>query len=192
MLKASAFGLLVLAVVLAAETAHACSCNMPQAAAAMQQSAAVFEGRVVSVRTEGDRLEATLRVTQAWKGIDTEEVVVGTVAHESMCGVPFTEGSVWLVYAERAEGSLHTGLCHRTRLRADAEEDVQSFGAGVTPVDPEGPSPLDEDDEEEPVEAPGARGGCASCSTSGAPMQGALALFMLVALRRRAATHRHG
>ena len=185
-------GLVVLAFFVGTtQRAHACSCNMPEASAALQASAAVFEGRVLSTRVVGDRLEATFRVTQAWKGIDTEEVVVGTISHESMCGVPFTEGSVWLVYAESAEGMFHTGLCHRTRLRAEADEDVQAFGAGVTPVDPEGPSPLDEEEAEEPVEPPGARGGCASCSAS-APSEGAWMLFILVALRKRAAMPRRG
>lgn len=161
---------------------------MPEAAAALEQSAAVFEGRVVSVRVEGDRREATFRVTQAWKGIESEEVVVGTIVHESMCGVPFTEGTVWLVYADSTPGgTFDTGICQRTRLRAEADADVQSFGAGVTPVDPEGPSPLDDEDEEEPAEPPGSRGGCASCSASG-HADGAWLLLIVVALRRRAAT----
>lgn len=182
---------IILGTLIDVSSARACSCNMPDAATARERSAAVFEGRVVSAQSEGDTLTATFRVTQAWKGIDTEEVVVTTIAHESMCGLPFTEGSVWLVYANGSDGAFETGLCHRTRLRAEAEEDVQAFGAGVTPVDPSGPSPLDEEEEEEPVEAPGSRGGCASCATS-APTEGAWMLILLVVLRKRAAVLRRG
>ena len=184
--------MIVGSVTVQVSSARACSCNMPDANTARERSAAVFEGRVVSVQTEGDSLTATLRVTQAWKGVDTEEVVVTTIAHESMCGVPFSEGTVWLVYGDGSGERFETGLCNRTRLRSDAEEDVQAFGAGVTPVDPSGPSPLDEEEEEEPVEAPGSRGGCASCATSEPTTDGAWMLIVLVVLRKRAAVLRRG
>ncbi|MEM9069996.1 MAG: hypothetical protein AAGE52_15900 [Myxococcota bacterium] len=155
--------------------AAACSCNEMTPQEAFANAEAVFEGRVVTTSVNGGVRTARLRVTQAWKGVQTEEVTLTTPAEESLCGVPFVEGSHWFVYA----GGSGTDLCQRTRVADDASEDRASFGAGVTPVDPNGDAPRTPEDRN------ASRGGCASCSASATNHDGLILALLLVSFRRR-------
>lgn len=105
-----------------------CSCAPPEAMATeVQQADAVFTGRVVAVRdtTAEDghfpgpwMLHVTLRVDRAWKGIESETVVVVTGRWGGDCGFPFRRGGRYLVFAYREPGgALSAGLCgHTSRL----------------------------------------------------------------------------
>lgn len=175
--------------------ARACSCAdlTPEQAAA--QADAIFEGRVQRVERQGGERVAQLRVTRAWKGVTTEEVTVRTADSSAACGVSFEPDTYWLVYAEERAGGLRTGLCTRTRPADDAEADLAALGAGVTPVDPLGDAPIDEEgeaedaagEEAEPPRAapPASRSGCASCSAGAPDAPWSLALLLLWAVRRR-------
>ena len=162
----SVSSLALLALLVAPEPAHACSCVQVPPAQAMAEHDAVFEGRVLSVEPASDPsqvMTATLEVVQHWKGVETEQVTVSTAAMESVCGVSFEVGTSWLVYADVENGALRTGLCSRTRRIEEADEDLAELGADVVLVE------VGEDDEvEAPAAEPPARGGCASC-TIGAP-----------------------
>ncbi len=166
----------------AATRAAACSCAQRSPEEAARQAAAVFEGRVVAIDRVADTLVARLRVTRAWKGVRAEEVTVRTPTEPSLCGVALRPESYWLIYAEGDEGTLRTDLCQRTRPADDAAEDFAWLGAGVTPVDPLGDAPVDE--EHEP-NAPPARGGCASCNTTGGGPLASGAWLLLWGLRHR-------
>jgi len=145
-------------------TASACSCAPPEGpTASLAASTAVFEGRVESI-TPGELIQVRFAVTRAWKGAEEEQVEVRTRAHGAACGYRFAEGATYLVYAYGEPDDLRVGLCSRTRPIEDASDDLAELGAGITPVDPNGPpefEPYQEDEE------PPARGGCASCSAPG-------------------------
>jgi hypothetical protein len=126
----------------------------------LEEATAVFEGRVDSVSAE-DLVAVRFSVTRAFKGVESETIQIRTRENSAACGYRFVEGQTYLVYAYGEEGDLRVGLCSRTRLVEEAAEDVTELGAGVTPVDPNGPP------EFEPYqgdEVPPASGGCASCT----------------------------
>jgi len=191
--------------VAAPRTARACSCEPSDLAARRDAATAVFEGRVRAIAREGSaevgpaRLRVTLEVVQTWKGADAEEVVVMTTTDASACGVPFTVGHSFLVYAASDDtGALVAGLCGGTKPREESDEDVAALGAGVTPVD------VQDAPARTRATPPGA-GGCASChvgtargptaNADGSPMTAASlmtigALGALAAARRRIRSRR--
>lgn len=115
-----------------------CSCIPPAAPReALGQADAVFAGRVVSVterREEdpghpgGPHLEVRIVPQRRWKGAPTDTVVVRTADNSAACGYPFEAGGEYLVYAA-GEDALRVVSCSRTRLLAQAGEDLAALGA---------------------------------------------------------------
>jgi hypothetical protein len=158
--------------------AQACSCLATSFEQARADSAAIFEGRVVGLETDGADTVVHFRVTQAWRGVAHEEIVVRMPTSSAACAYPFQEGVVYLVYAQAAEDGLHTSLCSRTAAMDDeaAEADRQALGSGTIPVDVE----------DTEVTVPPARhvsnAGCASCTAQRAHVTSTQAVFALLAL----------
>ena len=120
------------ALLVAAPWAHACSCLAPPAPKiALQQSAAVFAGRVASVQVEGNNRRFTFDVSQKWKGVKGAQITVSTPAESAMCGINFDSDRDYLVYAftNDKSGTLRVNLCTRTARLADAATDVAALGA---------------------------------------------------------------
>lgn len=127
--------------------AHACSCvEIPSPEIALQRSAAVFAGEVLSVRQKGPNLfgggyaehpiRVTFRVTETWKGVEADRLTVHTSM--STCGFDFDEGMRYIVYAYETSEGLATGLCTRTAELAKASDDLAALGKGkVPPPSPE-------------------------------------------------------
>lgn len=117
-----------------ATSAEACKCKAPPPPKeALAASAAVFSGKVTKIEPDrGYGLLVTLKVASVWKGVDGAEVVVHTPRDSAACGVSFKEGSEFLVYADKMKGDdielLTTNLCTRTKLLADAKEDLAELG----------------------------------------------------------------
>jgi hypothetical protein len=185
------------------ERAHACSCMQQSQRDAFEQAVAVFEGHVVEVQPPPEpdgsgHATVRMKVVRAFKGIESEEALVTTPASSAACGYTFAVGTSYLVYASAVEGKLDVSLCSRTQLLAQADEDLGALGLGATPVQPQATPPgaaadqrAPEEDRSTPTEPP-ARGGCASCastgaglSTPGAPGLLALCALLLVTCRRR-------
>ncbi len=183
---------------------HACSCAQLSPEQAFAQADLVFEGRIIEVlQDQGEMVDAAaFHVTQAWKGVDQENVVVRGPSSSSMCGVGFAVGATFFVYATRAnaDAPAETTMCSRTRLADDAGEDRAAHGAGVTPVDvvdrvepaAEGgetssesePASSGEAESSASPNAPAA-GGCATCSASASPPAGLAWLLLGLGLVRR-------
>ncbi|WP_052835862.1 hypothetical protein [Thermobacillus composti] len=126
--------------------AHACSCvEIPSPEIALQRSAAVFAGEVLSVRQKGPNLfgggyaehpiRVTFRVTETWKGVEADRLTVHTSM--STCGFDFDEGMRYIVYAYETSEGLATGLCTRTAELAKASDDLAALGKGKVPPSPE-------------------------------------------------------
>jgi hypothetical protein len=170
----------------------ACKCAEPEPPkAALAKAQAVFQGEVASIDDSGDALVVTLRVPRAWKGIDSAEVAkVRTRKESAACGYPFALGENYLVYAaalEPAESgvSLQVAHCSRTRLFAEAEEDVHELGMGAIPVKLQAPEEATADDQkpnavERKRDQPAA-GGCASCSVGQRSRAGDARYALLIA-----------
>ncbi len=118
-----------------------CSCIPPvPPRQALGQADAVFAGRVVSVteRAEedpghpgGPHLEVRIVPVRRWKGALPDTVTVRTANNSAACGFAFERGAEYLVYAA-GEDALRASLCSRTRLLADAGEDLAALGAPAT------------------------------------------------------------
>ncbi len=117
------------------------------------QAKAVFSGTVLSIQDkEGflgvnfSRREATIQVGETWKGAVAGAVTVATGRDDGDCGFAFQTGEKYLVYAYDASGDYQTGLgtniCQRTKLLAQADEDLKMLGPGGTLLKkPAGPLP---------------------------------------------------
>jgi hypothetical protein len=95
---------------------------------------AVFLGRVESV-TRGATTARTglplfrrvkFTVLEAYRGLTPGETEVQTGGGGGDCGYNFAEGTEYLVYAHRNEGTgvLTTGICSRTKRASEAAEDL--------------------------------------------------------------------
>ncbi|WP_289136898.1 hypothetical protein [uncultured Brevibacillus sp.] len=128
--------------------AHACSCSTPSPKEAIQQSAAIFSGKVIQVQETSDWHEwiplsnkrvrggfgVVLDVQSTWKGIDQTQVLIFTEGWELGCGVPFEVGKEYLVYASYWERDvLETHTCSRTAELIHATDDLLTLGPGNPP-----------------------------------------------------------
>lgn len=124
-----------------APTAEACACTSPApTSAAFRSAEVVFIGTVEEVSAPqgwstknadgsisgGIGLTppvATFNVTRVFRGgVDKSAIVKG---NGTDCDEPFALRQVWLVYAQSRDGAMATHKCTRTRLLADAGEDVK-------------------------------------------------------------------
>jgi hypothetical protein len=181
------------------QSASACKCMLLEPAAAAEQASAVFEGRVVEVADVASapmpRRQVTFRVVRAWKGMQSEQVVLTTAGESAACGIDFVRDQNYVVYASKDGDALTANSCSRTRLLAAADDDLKALGMGWTPVDPNaGPKESKPSKAETKATAePPARGGCASCTLASprtAPTSFALLLPALWLIVRRARARR--
>jgi hypothetical protein len=138
---ASVLVILVAVPDLSRPVAYACTClEKPPVCQAYWDASVVFTGQVVDIADAGEpasarggdfvgtRSLARFRVDKAYRGLDaaTVEVTVRTGRTPAECGFPFVRRERYLVYAYSSErtNSLYTSVCTRTRIIADAREDL--------------------------------------------------------------------
>jgi hypothetical protein len=121
--------------------AEACGCTgTVSSAVAFERADLVFVGTVARVdtpapwsRVNGDGsvsggsgtgpTNVTFTVAHAFRGGRLDDVVIPS--YSSSCDLPFKLGETWLVYANWGPGGIvTTHTCTRTRLRADASQDL--------------------------------------------------------------------
>jgi hypothetical protein len=125
------------ALVFGPRAAEACSCLTPgPACQEVFRAQAVFAATVVSVEdtqlsVAADRAISSsvrrvrMRVTEAFTGVLTGEVIVTTGQGGGDCGYPFIAGGSYVVYGQEREGdTLVTTICSRTKPVRDAAEDL--------------------------------------------------------------------
>ncbi|MEK4044762.1 hypothetical protein NSU18_13955 [Paenibacillus sp. FSL H8-0048] len=142
------------------QVTYACSCVVsPPPMEAMEKSAAVFEGTVVSIKekfklmqSSADPVQVTFQVGVRWKGEVGEQVTVTTAQAEESCGFQFTKGERYIVYAggeeaagEEGTAKLTVSFCSRTALSSVAQEDLNELGAGMSGVSPTEPPGIADD-----------------------------------------------
>lgn len=130
----------VAVAVLGVPPAAACSCvEMPPPQEALAASGTVFAGRVTALGGRGlsggsAHRPVAFEVAEVWAGAVHEREVVFTGENSAMCGYEFQVGGDYLVYASEDQGRLETGLCTRTTLLADADEDLAALGTAHPPL----------------------------------------------------------
>ena len=123
------------------EPSYACSCIKPgPPSEALEESAMVFEGKVVSVR-KYERLDGTwsgadpvvveFDVRTIWKGYDYQTFYLTTGRSDASCGFRFVEGEEYLVYTRNA---VTVNICSRTSSLSEAENDLEALGEGQSPT----------------------------------------------------------
>jgi hypothetical protein len=131
------FGCLVFLVCLAVRSACGCSCEgETPPKAALQKSAAVFTGRVISVRSitpnhpspELRDREIAFETANLWKGPVRKRFKVRTPFESSMCGYDFHRDADYIVYAYTERGQLRTNICTRTAELRNATKDLRALG----------------------------------------------------------------
>jgi MYXO-CTERM domain-containing protein len=171
--------------------ALACKCAPPPpVATALEESTAVFAGKVTSVSRQEDPTAAVvvkIKVSQAWKGASGDTIEVRTRSSSAACGIGFEEGAEWLVYASTNEGALSAISCSRTKPLGEAAEDLAALGKGNTPAG--GGTTTGEPATSGPPPVPPKSGGCACelATPGGAPwgLFAALGAAVAVVTRRR-------
>jgi len=110
----------------------------------LAESAAVFTGRVTDIHvvdstlikeeiiSSSERIVVTFAVDTVWKGPNKKILTVETGATRKTCGYTFVIGESYLVYTFFQIGgsdstTLLTSQCTRTRLIADAAEDIEEL-----------------------------------------------------------------
>lgn len=122
-----------------AARAERCSCvGVGVACESIWWTDAAFVGRVLSiVKPDPNSNMRTIRVdvTEAFKGVSPGEINVFTGSGGGDCGVEFIVGGTYLVFGHLGQdGKLGTSICSRTRLVAEAAEDLEFFrGVYQTP-----------------------------------------------------------
>lgn len=117
--------------------AYACSCALLDTSKKLEQSSAVFQGKVVSRGgtqkfQHGVLRKYSLEIDQAWKGVDTKKLTLYSYDGASAsCGYSFDVNQTYLVYAYMGEGRLQTNLCSGNQLLSSAGEDLKVLGVGT-------------------------------------------------------------
>jgi hypothetical protein len=125
-----------LALLFSPTVVSACSCAQPPSPKkALQASRAVFSGKVIKIRREGDQNKVTFEVANVWKGVKTKKVTITTHSSGSLCGYSFQKDQSYIVYChspqDKKQGTLRVSLCSRTKSIKNAKEDLQDVGAGI-------------------------------------------------------------
>lgn len=122
--------------------AEACSCvGTASSAAAFKGAEVVFVGTVARldgpkpwsrVNADGSIIVgvglgielpvATFEVAHVFRGSPARQIVI--IGDGTSCDEPFKQGEGWLIYAWTRDGRLTTDKCSRTRLGAEASQDV--------------------------------------------------------------------
>ena len=141
--------------------AHACKCAQPGSPSEeLRVSSAVFAGKVVSVRhtydpdgrsvSRDDHSTIGFEVSAVWKGTVYEDMYITTPPTGGSCGFRFAEGEEYIVYAHDSaygDGGYAVGICTRTALLEQAQEDIDELGEGRAPqAGTGGPAPAAPED----------------------------------------------
>jgi len=134
---AAAFALATASLLVSVPSALACSCAQPpDAAAALDGAALVFEGRLTTGPTEVDGMHHySFDVVRTFKGDAGGSVLVETRAHGAACGRAYDKTvETFLIYASAFEdGKATDNICTRTRSMTAGADDLAVLGAGVRP-----------------------------------------------------------
>jgi hypothetical protein len=122
---------------------YACSCiGSGTPGTSLRSAVSVFAGKVTSVKTAEpagrsiNSVRVTFEVSRVWKGAKTPTIVAETARDSASCGVSFSTGEEYLVYADGKSAALQVSLCSRTTLLRNAAQDLRELGEGEKPAPP--------------------------------------------------------
>lgn len=103
-------------------------CRVPYFEESYKESKAIFVGKVLSVRKEGDEKIFKFQVEKYWKGKKSKTLEVKY--YENMRYQAWLEvGKKYLVYARgNDDGTLSDGRCSLTKIYSEANPDLKKLG----------------------------------------------------------------
>lgn len=112
---------------------EAARCGILSLKEAFSNSEAVFSGKVLSVKKNGDTKTFEFKVEKYWKGVKAKKIKIN-VYETPRYQAFFEVGEKYLVFAEITEDrELKNVKCSRTRALSAAAEDLNSLGKGKIP-----------------------------------------------------------
>ena len=119
----------MLGLILASPVYAMCRCVPPGTAKnEFNQSAAVFSGRVVTIKKAPGMTErVTFQVLKRWKGPRKRQIVLINSTDPEACGMVFKKGQKYLVYALGESSKLRSSLCTRTAFLELSGDDIAEF-----------------------------------------------------------------
>lgn len=133
-------------LMLAADSAHACSCvfdpNEPEVNYsdwAKTFNGAAFSGRVTSVEPSKYQMisKVTFVVTERWRGIDGRTVVIFTPENSGLCGVSFEVGRDYVVIADRDEKGFSISSCPAIKYARHQAKYLEALANNKTAASPD-------------------------------------------------------
>jgi hypothetical protein len=113
-------------------------CAIPKFEKAYENAKAVFVGKVLSKKSEGDLKAFELEVEKYWKGVEEKKITIN-VYENPRYQAQFEVGKSYLVFAEADEdsGKLFDRRCSRTKLVTEnsvenLSEDLEKLGDAKT------------------------------------------------------------
>ncbi|RLQ90979.1 hypothetical protein [Planomicrobium sp. Y74] len=141
----SVIAVMIAGVVAWPAAASACSCEQPPGVAEeLKRSDAVFSGKAILVDEKPVLFSAATRsvvfqVAQVWKGPAHSQIKIKTGQGDGDCGINFSAGQEYLVYAVKSEmygaNELTTIICDRTAVLSQAQGDFAVLGEGQEPTE---------------------------------------------------------
>lgn len=130
-------GLILLLSIVPVETKNTVTanskCAMPNLKTALQNSGAVFAGKVLSVTKNGDEKTFEFRVEKYWKGAKRKKIKV-SVLETSRFQAWFQVGESYLVFARADEdGKFRDGRCSASKTLSEASKDLKELGRARVP-----------------------------------------------------------
>ena len=104
------------------------------------RSAAVFAGKVVKMKKEGNKKHFVFKVKRFWKGVSSKKIEL-SVSENPRYQAIYEEGKTYLVFAKRNEdtGALWDGRCSRSAeiggYSSNLKNDLEKLGEGKTCID---------------------------------------------------------
>lgn len=126
---------LIALFLLAGSLVSACSCVMPGTPLEeMNNSAAVFQGKVLNVSQVDSYYVVSIEVFESYKGNVAGLVSLTTALDSAGCGFNFVVGEEYLVYAIGEISELSVNSCGRTALLSEAKDDLKYFSKQNCPI----------------------------------------------------------
>ena len=131
-------GIISLSIPLYPHESSACSCIIESSDEALENSVAVFSGKVTKITEDqptwpiissAEPVTVEFQVYRVWKGPSEKTIKITTASDEGTCGYGFEMGKTYLVYSYEIEDNdplvLKVSLCSKTSPIADASEEKQ-------------------------------------------------------------------
>lgn len=110
--------------------AFACSCVESPMAESVKMADVIFTGRAINIDYPSmHKSKTTFKILAVKKGIELrrKDITVNSAIDTFSCGMSFSEGKDYLVFASTRNGKLSVGSCTPTKLLEDAEDDLKEL-----------------------------------------------------------------